>query len=324
MAIAYLKPLWTLGASRCIRLLMAHHAHGPSVRKPVTPICWFVCALLALGLATPILGQQASAPAFEAASIKVNSSGEAATTLGFQAGGRFRAVNEPAWRLIGEAFGSPIPLPRERILAGPAWMYADRFDVTAVAQGDPSQDQRRAMLRALLVERFKLIVREEQRQLPVFELTMARSDRVPGPGLRRSTVNCEALLAAGSPLPSPGPGEPLPCVMTFGFGRVAATGMTLEQLASMGLTRFAGRPVINRTELEGPFDWTLIWTPDNLPPRAPGTPPDQPIRVNGIDIDPNGPPLPTALQEQLGLKLNASRGAVPVLVIDRIERPTAD
>ena len=68
----------------------------------------------------------------------------------------------------------------------------------------------------------------------------------------------------------------------------------------------------------------LQWTPDQLPPRAPGTPADQPIRVNGVDIDPNGPSLFTALQEQLGLKLDFTRGPVEVMVIDRLERPSPD
>ncbi|HWN84532.1 MAG TPA: TIGR03435 family protein, partial [Vicinamibacterales bacterium] len=68
----------------------------------------------------------------------------------------------------------------------------------------------------------------------------------------------------------------------------------------------------------------LQWTPDQLPPRAPGTPADQPIRVNGVDIDPNGPSLFTALQEQLGVKLDSTRGPVEVMVIDRLERPSPD
>ena len=90
----------------------------------------------------------------------------------------------------------------------------------------------------------------------------------------------------------------------------------------MGLARYAGRTVIDHTGLSGPFDWTLVWTPDNLPQRAPGTPADQPVTVNGFAIDPNGPSLFTALQEQLGLKLESTKGPVDVLVIDRVEHPT--
>jgi uncharacterized protein (TIGR03435 family) len=76
--------------------------------------------------------------------------------------------------------------------------------------------------------------------------------------------------------------------------------------------------------LTGRFDWTLTWTPDNLPQRAPGTAADEPLRVNGLVVDPNGPSLFTALQEQLGLKLESTRGPVDVLVIDQVDHPTPD
>ena len=112
--------------------------------------------------------------------------------------------------------------------------------------------------------------------------------------------------------------------MGFGFGRLSANGLTVTELATMGLTRYVGGPVVDRTGLAGPFDWTLVWTPDNLPQRAPGTPADQPIKVNGIAIDPNGPSLFAALQEQLGLKLESTKGPVDVLVIDHAERPAAN
>jgi uncharacterized protein (TIGR03435 family) len=110
--------------------------------------------------------------------------------------------------------------------------------------------------------------------------------------------------------------------MAFGFGRLAANGMRLSDLASNGLSRFVDRPVVDRTGLEGPFDWILTWTPDDLPRRSPGTPPDQPLVVNGTTVDPNGPNLFTALQEQLGLRLEPARGPVEVIVIDHVEPPT--
>ena len=83
---------------------------------------------------------------------------------------------------------------------------------------------------------------------------------------------------------------------------------------------FTGRVVQDRTGLSGAYDLTLTWTPDQMP-RAAGTAPDQPIRVNGGDIDPNGPSLFTAVQEQLGLKLDSQRGSVEMLVIDRVDYP---
>ena len=82
------------------------------------------------------------------------------------------------------------------------------------------------------------------------------------------------------------------------------------------------RVVVDRSGLTGNFDIEVQWTPDQLPPRPPGLAADQPIRVNGEPIDPNGPSLFTALQEQLGLKLDATRA--PVDVVDRVERPSPD
>ena len=110
-------------------------------------------------------------------------------------------------------------------------------------------------------------------------------------------------------------------MMGFGFGRLSTNGMSLTEMATIGLSRYTDRPVVDRTGLIGPYEWILEWTPDNLPQRAA---PDQPLRVNGIIVDPNGPSLFTALQEQLGLKLESTTGPVDVVVIDHVEHPTVN
>jgi uncharacterized protein (TIGR03435 family) len=97
----------------------------------------------------------------------------------------------------------------------------------------------------------------------------------------------------------------------------------MAQLATT-LSQQVRRIVVDRTGLTGRFDFDLQWTPEQLPPRAPGTPADQPLRINGADIDPNGPSIFTAMQEQLGLKLDSTNGSVDVLVIDGVEQPTPD
>jgi uncharacterized protein (TIGR03435 family) len=97
-------------------------------------------------------------------------------------------------------------------------------------------------------------------------------------------------------------------------------GSPLAQFAN-SLGMFTGRIVLDRTGLAGNYDVTLTWTPDQMPARAPGTPGDQPVRFNGVDIDPNGPSIFTAVQEQLGLKLDSQKGPVTMLVIDRVEKP---
>jgi uncharacterized protein (TIGR03435 family) len=88
--------------------------------------------------------------------------------------------------------------------------------------------------------------------------------------------------------------------------------------------RFVGRTVVDRSGLTGVYDLDLKWTPENLPPRAPGTSPDSRSTSTAFQIDPNGPSIFTALQEQLGLKLESTKAPVDVLVIDHIEKPTSD
>jgi uncharacterized protein (TIGR03435 family) len=109
----------------------------------------------------------------------------------------------------------------------------------------------------------------------------------------------------------------------MGFGEIRGGARPMTLLASM-LSQVVQRPVIDRTQLAGGFDFDLRWTPDQLPARPPGTPADQPFRMNGVEIDPNGPSIFTAVQEQLGLKLEGTRGPVEVLVIDHIERSAPD
>jgi uncharacterized protein (TIGR03435 family) len=261
-------------------------------------------------------------PAFAVASIERNTSGDPRTELGFVTSRRFRAVNETVRRLVGEAYGTPRALPAFRIVNGPSWIDADRFDVDARADVDVSPNDQHAMLRALLAERFKSIAHMEMRVLPVFALQLARRDGVVGPQLRRSDVDCAALSVAAMPPPPAGNGRPVSCVMQFGFGRLAANRLTMAELATIALSRYAGRPVLDEAGLIGPFQWTLAWTPDNLPSRAPGTPADQPLTVNGVSIDPNRPSLATALHEQLGLTLASTEAPVDVLVIDHIDHPT--
>jgi uncharacterized protein (TIGR03435 family) len=178
------------------------------------------------------------------------------------------------------------------------------------------------MLRHLLAERFKLATHTEQRVVPVLALRRARRDGALGPELRHAEVDC-AAPRAGAETP-PGSSGDRPCVLQFGFGRLIGNGLTIHELATVGLSRATARPVIDETNLTGPFRWSLTWTPDNLPQRAPGTPGDQPLTVNGQLVDPNGPSLFTAIEEQLGLKLESSKGPVDVLVIDHVERPTPD
>ena len=289
------------------------------------------------------------APVFEVASIKPNKSGDGRFSIGFQPGGRFTATGMPLRQLIAIAYGSAgQQLPTFRIIGGPGWMNSDRFDIVAKAEGDVPPGPNGPlplMLRALLVDRFKLVVHNESRELPMYELVKARSDGKLGPQLQPSTVDCAAIAAArgraGAP-PAPGAGgvtgtgrgpaaggrgpafdaagRPV-CGTMVGPANIAAGGQTMSQLATI-LSGRVDRPVVDRTGFTGNFDIDLTWTPDQIPqgpaaqppPGAPAQPP----------IDPNGPSIFTAVQEQLGLKLESGKGPVDVVVIDSVEHPTED
>ena len=241
--------------------------------------------------------------------VKHNRSGATgvgASTLMFQPDGRFKAVNEPLWRLIAEAFRSTYQLRRFEIEGIPPSLDSERFDVDAVPQGTPNVSEQRQMLQRLLADRFKFTMHRETRDLPMYALVKARADGRLGERLKPSAVDC-ANVRAGAPPPASAPGQPPSCMMIFGQGRLMSFGMTITQLAEMGLSRFVLRPVIDRTDLPGSYTWDLEWAPDNSP-----------------DVDGNLPSLMTALVEQLGLKLESRRGPVEVIVIDRVEPPTPD
>jgi uncharacterized protein (TIGR03435 family) len=269
-----------------------------------------------------------------------------------QPGGRFTATGVTLRMLIGIAYGTPQPLPNSQMLGGPKWIESDRFDVVAKAEGDvqPGPEARSSMLRALLADRFKLAVHNESRELPIYALAKSRSDGKLGPQLSPATVDCAALAAArgrggapppgsadGAGVPGRGPvarggaigpggpgfdaaGRPI-CGTMVGPATITAGGQTIAQLATL-LSGRLGRPVVDRTGLTGTFDLTLTWTPDQIPQGQPGPPP--PGAPPLPPIDPNGPSIFTAVQEQLGLKLESAKGPVDVLVIDRAEHPTAD
>jgi uncharacterized protein (TIGR03435 family) len=249
-------------------------------------------------------GAQAQvAPSFEAASIKVNRSGDERTD-GLDAGNRFRMTNETLWRLIGAAYATAAPLPRYRIIGGPNWIDSDRFDVDAVTNGTTTTEQKRLMLRTLLADRFRLSAHQETREFATYDLVPARTDGRLGDKLRLSDLDCAALRAAGAPPATVTTGQPRPCIMNFGSNQLSASGMPLQNLAQM-LSLYTRRVVVDKTGRLEAFDWTLEW-------EALGT-----TTSGGVSIV-------TALQEQLGLKLEATRGPVEVLVIDRVERPTED
>ena len=260
---------------------------------------------------------QTAAPAakpitFEVASVKPNTSGDGRVLITPQPGGRLNLVNVPLRFMIRYAYR----VQDFQVVGGPDWLGTARFDVVAKAEaGNPSQEELQLMLRSLLADRFKLVVRPDRSEMPTYSLVQARADGKTGAQLRKSDANCGPASAP------PAPGQFPPCGSMVGFGSLKARGSTMPALAT-GLSTFAGRIVVDRTGLAGGYDVDLNWTPDQIPRPAGGG--DQPVQVNGVTVDPNGPSLFTALQEQLGLKLESARGPVDVLVVERAEKPAED
>ena len=237
--------------------------------------------------------------AFEVASVKPNKSGERNSSTSGRAGG-FTATNVTAQELIVYAFR----LRQFQLASGPNWLGSDRFDIQARVPADAKQDNR-AMTRALLRDRFKLVVHTETKQEQVYALVVDRPDGKLGPQLKPSTKDCQASQ----------PGAPSPCGMNTSvsdaMGTLVGTGQSIEQLVgalgSFGLNRM----VIDRTGLMGSFDIELKWRPDNL--RSTTAAPASDV-----------PSIFAAMQEQLGLRLESQRGPVEFLVVDSIGRPAPD
>jgi uncharacterized protein (TIGR03435 family) len=237
----------------------------------------------------------AQRPTFEVASIKRNNSGSEGG--GFNANAGFlRVTNNPLRNVIRNAWG----LQAFQIMGGPDWINTERWDIVAKAEGNPGP-QMMAMVQSLLADRFKLVAHTETRELPIYALVFAREDRSFGPKMRASSTDCQkemtAAIARNGP---PGPNSPLLCGIRSVPGHfelnAAAIGSFIRNLAPI-----TGRSVVDKTGLAGGYDAELTWNDSE-----------------------EGPSLYTAIQEQLGLKLDAQRGPVEVLVIDSIERPVED
>jgi uncharacterized protein (TIGR03435 family) len=280
---------------------------------------------LVFGAASVLLAAQIET--FEAASIRVRSGDR--VTGGLTTADRFVRPDSTLRDLIRFAWN----LQDFQIEGGPDWIASSRFEVNAKAATAVTPDAMRGLVRRLLQDRFALKPRVEARELPLFELVTARTCRgdacVPplGEHLRASTMDCEALLQ-GRPAPptaqdraqcdlrfrpkmSTGPdGRPAISTMTL-----TLQGTTMSRLAAL-LQNEVQRAVVDRTGLEGTFDLELEFAPQARVPLvglpAPPSPPS------------DGPPLMTALQEQLGLKLQSAPGPVSTLVIDGANQPAPD
>ena len=254
-------------------------------------------------------GPPANGPTFDAVSIKRNVSDVITSrSVGERPGGVFILSGMAVAPVIRAAY----PADTSDLIGAPDWVSSEIYDLTARANRDVPRDEMQAMLRAMLAERFKLAVHYEMQERPVYALVVARADGRLGSNLKRSDLDCDAIQAArraGSKEPAPATSNGAPAC---GMSMRGTTGMEvllgarpLSSLAS-SFGAVAGRVVIDKTGLNGNYDVTLNYMPQPSANPQPGEPPS----------------IFTAVEEQLGLKLQPDRAQLRVLVIDRIEPPT--
>jgi uncharacterized protein (TIGR03435 family) len=277
---------------------------------------------LAFGVITAPAGAQPShaptsepKPKFEVASIKPDKSGGRNISFRIGPGGRIHAINISPKLLIETAYG----VKDFQLTGGPKWIDSTRYDIEAKAADSVarnivklSQDEQgkqlRLMLQALLSERFKLMLSHTTKELPIYALVVAKH----GP-----KIHPARLESAGPP--------GMRRRVGFGRGELDLNDASLSTLAD-GLSRTLGRVVADKTGLKGLYDLTLKWQPERSESHMFQGPPENghPPMGNPPPPEASGPSIFTAIQEQLGLKLKAEKGPVEVLVIDHVERPSAN
>jgi uncharacterized protein (TIGR03435 family) len=250
---------------------------------------------------------------FAVASIKPNHAG-CCTTYGAGNGGA-GGKNVTLTMLIAFAYR----VQQFQISGGPRWIGSDRFDVDGKAE-DPKADpeQLRLMLRSLFEDRFNLKLHRETKTSPVYVLVVAKG----GPKIKLSADQLSPDVNG----PAPAGAGPNHGAIRIGAGNLVGNAVPLSQFATFFSQRL-DRPIIDRTNLSGRFDIRLQWTPsagenpfdpggNRLPPAI--------IDMSGatVTVDFSGPSVFSAIQEQLGLKLESAKAPVEVLVIDHVEKPS--
>jgi uncharacterized protein (TIGR03435 family) len=289
---------------------------------------------LSAALSLALFALQLHAQQFDVASVKANKSNDqpyANMPLGPGAvytptGGFFDAKGLPlvtfiafAWKMGGVDIQRLVPQL-------PQWVLTDRFDIQARAEGNPSKDTFRLMMRSLLADRFKLALRSEKQEIPVSAFVLSTPGKL-GPQLRLHTEGGDCPRNSDPAAPPPtsvdtvAGGFPVMCGGIFplppehpGDQRIAARDITLEFLARSLPPNETNRPLVDHTGLKGTIDFVLEWLPARTGPAAPA--------AAEPDPDQSGPTFEQALAKQLGIKLESTKALMDVLVLDHIEHLT--
>jgi uncharacterized protein (TIGR03435 family) len=330
-AVTYARALAQLESYRPAYLNTALAANGGSLRNRIARLLGRPPQVVRTGLGPGVvavagllavavygLAQSADPPRFAVATIKRNPSTEALSMavpmgVGYRPGGRLVAGNAPVAMLIQRAYS----VQGFQVVGGPSWVNTDGYDIEAKPEVSTDQKRMWLMLQTLLADRFKLAMHRATKDLPVYDLqTVKGGPKLPAP----DGGNCSEVMTG----PPPGPGQPRPAP-PCGPGLVkSGTGLTMEGISvSMPafvkqLSLILGKEVIDKTGFTGRFALHLEFAMDDALAGIPN-----PVGPSGQPADINDrPSIRTALQEQLGLKLQASTGPVDVFVIDHVERPS--
>jgi uncharacterized protein (TIGR03435 family) len=234
---------------------------------------------------------------FEVASVKPNTSGQDGFSIN-PSHGNYAATNVTVMRLITSSFR----IQNSQVIGGPSWLDTARFDVAAKGAENSTNAELSLMVQRLLLDRFKLAFDMETKELPIYALTVGKD----GPKLRKAEDGtCAAAIKASKP-----------CVNLSEFKNgLVASNLSLPNIAR-ALGRILGdRVVVDQTGLTGQYDIAAMWT------NGAARPPEEPENHRRSE-SPESPFV--ALEEQAGLKLRGARGLVDVLVIDRLEKPSAN
>jgi uncharacterized protein (TIGR03435 family) len=279
-------------------------------------------AVLAFSACLAFAQSDAPKPAFEVASVKPAAPDQRGIAIRPGANGGLNINNMPLKELITFAWR----LQPYQVSGGPSWIESARYDITTTPDHKPKDDEIILMLQSLLEDRFQLKTHRETKELPIYALVLANKEGKLGPELTETKEGgCTPFDPNKPPPPPSDPNKPpvLGCGgMFIGMSFLNGAGTEIARIAPV-LSRMLGRTVVDKTGLTAKYDMHLHWTPDPSQamqgpfgggPPPPGAPQPQ--------FDPNGPSIFTALQEQLGLKLESQKGPVDMLVIDHVEKPS--
>ncbi len=233
-------------------------------------------------------------PSFEVATIKPSKPDTPGKMFRVQ-GRRFDTVNTTLSDIVCFAYGTH---PKQ-LIGAPDWVTTDKWDVNAQPDGEgaPNDKQWKIMWQKLLAERFKLAFHRDKKELSVYVLSVTKT----GSKMTQADANAGAL----------------PGLWFQGWGKLNVRNATMQDFANLMQSAVLDRPVLDQTALQGRWDFTLNWTPDDSQFASFGT------KIPPPTDTANAPPaLYTAIQEQIGLKLDATKAPAEVFVVDKVEKPS--